>query len=207
MNIKTLENVYANIEKIKGAVKNKLATGKQDAFHSQFLAKIALDTPVEITIKDCKIKGFNPQQVLPLLKQLELKFIINELDKLKEYLGVNLAENQAVDLSNNSEPEEQQLSLFTANESGITPNQDIIQINKPQVTIQPQIITTEEQLEELISILKNHTSLDKPVAWDTETTSLEPHNAELVGIGCCWGNELTSIAYIPTGHTDWQTNR
>ena len=198
----TLDNVYANIDKIKGAVKNKLATGKQDAFHSQFLAKIALDTPVEINIEDCKIKGFNPQQVLPLLKQLELKIIINELDKLKEYLGVNLAENQAVDLSSNSEPEEYQLSLFTADESRITPNQDIIQIHKPQVTIQPQIITTEEQLEELISILKNHTSLDKPVAWDTETTSLEPHNAELVGIGCCWGNELTSIAYIPTGHTD-----
>ena len=198
----TLEKIYANIDKIKGAVKNKLATGKQDAFHSQFLAKIALDTPVEINIEDCKIKGFNPQQVLPLLKHLELKIIINEIDKLKEYLGVNLAENQAVDLSSNSEPEEHQLSLFTADESRITPNQDIIQINKPQVTIQPQIITTEEQLEELISILKNHTNLAQPVAWDTETTSLEPHNAELVGIGCCWGNELTSIAYIPTGHTN-----
>ncbi|MGK7937708.1 MAG: DNA polymerase I [Xenococcaceae cyanobacterium] len=198
----TLDNVYANIEKIKGAVKNKLATGKQDAFHSQFLAKIALDTPVEINIEDCKIKGFNPQQIIPLLKHLELKIIINEIDKLKEYLGVNLAENQAVDLSSNSEPEEHQLSLFTADESRITPNQDIIQINKPQTTIQPQIITTEEQLEELISLLKNHTNLAQPVAWDTETTSLEPHNAELVGIGCCWGNELTSIAYIPTGHTD-----
>ena len=55
--------------------------------------------------------------------------------------------------------------------------------------------------KKLITILENHTSLDKPVAWDTETTSLETHNAELVGIGCCWGEATTDIAYIPTYHT------
>ena len=197
----TLEGIYENIDNIKGAVKNKLEKGKKDAFHSQFLAKIALDAPIEITIEDCKIKGFNSQQILPLLKKLELKNIINNLDSLQEYLGGNLEANKAVDIDNISEKEEQQLSLFTTDESGLTIDRDIIQQNEPQVTIKPQIITTEEQLEKLITTLKKYTNANLPVAWDTETTSLEPHNAELVGIGCCCGNEVTSIAYIPTGHT------
>ncbi|HEY9889319.1 MAG TPA: DNA polymerase I, partial [Candidatus Obscuribacterales bacterium] len=39
-----------------------------------------------------------------------------------------------------------------------------------------------------------------PVAWDTETTSLSPRDADLVGIGCCWGPGLAELAYIPLGH-------
>ena len=197
----TLEAVYENIDNIKGAVKNKLEKSKKDAFHSQFLAKIALDVPLKITIEECKLKGFNSQQLIPLLKQLELKHIINNLDKLQEYLGVNLEVDRVENTDNIAENEEQQLSLFTTNGAELTPNRDILQQNESPITIQPQVITTEKQLEELVSILKNYTDADRPVAWDTETSSLEPHNAELVGIGCCWGNELTSIAYIPTGHT------
>ena len=37
---------------------------------------------------------------------------------------------------------------------------------------------------------------------DTETTSLKPRDAELVGIGCCWGSQPTEVAYIATGHKD-----
>ncbi|EAZ90905.1 DNA polymerase I, partial [Crocosphaera chwakensis] len=32
------------------------------------------------------------------------------------------------------------------------------------------------------------------------TTDLNPRQADLVGIGCCWGNQPTDIAYIPIGH-------
>lgn len=198
----TLEGIYENIESIKGAVKNKLVKGKQDALHSQFLAKIALDVPTNRTIEDCKVTGFDSEKILPLLKQLELKHIINNLDKLQESLGGNLEINSTVEVASIPEQNGQQFSLFTTDESGITPNRDIIQANETETTIQPQIITTEAQLEKLINLLKNYTNPSQPVAWDTETTSLEPHNAELVGIGCCWGNEPTSIAYIPTGHKE-----
>ncbi|MGL5036129.1 MAG: DNA polymerase, partial [Microcystaceae cyanobacterium] len=38
------------------------------------------------------------------------------------------------------------------------------------------------------------------IAWDTETTGLDPFTAELVGIGCAWGEKITDMAYIPIGH-------
>jgi DNA polymerase I len=40
------------------------------------------------------------------------------------------------------------------------------------------------------------------VAWDTETTALNPHDAELVGIGCCWGAAISDVAYIPIAHLE-----
>jgi DNA polymerase I len=66
--------------------------------------------------------------------------------------------------------------------------------------IQPQIIDTLAKLQALITNLQQHTDPNHPVAWDTETTDLEPRNANLVGIGCCWGEETNSMAYIPVGH-------
>jgi DNA polymerase-1 len=66
--------------------------------------------------------------------------------------------------------------------------------------IKPRIIQTTEQLNELVELLQTFTDKASPVAWDTETTAIEPRDAELVGIGCCWGIGEEDLAYIPTGH-------
>lgn len=72
------------------------------------------------------------------------------------------------------------------------------QANK--LPIKPRIIQTIEQLNELVQLLETHTDKASPVAWDTETTAIEPRDAELVGIGCCWGTGEQDLAYIPIGH-------
>ncbi len=182
----TLDNIYENLDQIKGAVKQKLATDRDNAFRSRFLATIALDTPIEIKLTDCKLQGFNPQQVLTLLEKLELRTFRDNIQNIYEFLG---GDPETYPKSVN-----QQLSLFDT-------SQDIVAQNSNSINIDPLIVDTEAKLQQLISILKKHTNTDKPVAWDTETTSLEPHNAELVGIGCCWGEATTDIAYIPTHHT------
>ncbi|MBR8827551.1 MAG: DNA polymerase I [Gomphosphaeria aponina SAG 52.96 = DSM 107014] len=168
----TLEGIYQNLDKIKGAVKTKLATGKDDAKHSQFLAQLAADAPTELKIEDCKLQGFEVNQVIPWLEKLELKSFIKDINQLQNLLGGSVFETK-------------QLSLF----------------DEPKSPITPQIINTPEKLTELINLLKTYTNPTKPVAWDTETTSLNPREAKLVGIGCCWGNEPTSVAYIPINHT------
>ena len=66
--------------------------------------------------------------------------------------------------------------------------------------IKVRIIDTEDKLRELVNILEQHKDPENPVAWDTETTDLDPRNANLVGIGCCWGTGENDVAYIPLGH-------
>ena len=196
----TLEKVYENIDKIKGATKKKLETGKEDALHSRFLAQIELNSPVEVDLNHCKLIGFAEEEVLPLLKKLELKKIITSLNKLQLKLGGE-AEIKTIDVvpSGKKQQDSGQLSLFEDHSQPKSEDKSV-ELFTPQVNT--QIIDTEIKLKQLIKTLKKHTDISHPVAWDTETTSLETHLAELVGIGCCWGNKDDEIAYIPVSHLE-----
>lgn len=199
----TLEEIYENLEQIKGAVNKKLIAGKEAALHSQFLAKIKVDSPVEIELEDCNLIGFESDQVLPLLKELELKKAISNLNLLQVKLGGS-AEIKVIETvptgKTKSQPNNGQLSLFEDNPPADVEPASVVELFVPQLNT--QIIDTEAKLQQLVTTLKQHTDGEKPVAWDTETTSLETHQAELVGIGCCWGDLDTEVAYIPTAHSE-----
>ncbi len=202
----TLENIYQNIDNIKGAVKKKLEADKESAFHSQFLARIELATPVEVDLSDCKIKQIDRTKADKILKELELKKIGDRLDRV--LLGYS-DRSESLPEETITEDKEQQLSLFPLKESvKVVSEKEIIPQEvavKPEIftsNIQPRIIDTAEKLQKLITILQQQTDVNKPVAWDTETTSLEPHNTELVGIGCCWGEQPNEVAYIPIKHLE-----
>jgi DNA polymerase-1 len=209
----TLSVVYENLANIKGANQKKLTIGKEAALHSQFLAQIETKTPIEVDLSDCDLVGFDPQAVLPLLEELELKKVIKNLNQLQVKLGGKASSNdQEIDVVasstgakkqsiNESINNNAQLSLF-GDHAAIDLEPEL----EPAVTLfQPelntQIVDTKEKLQQLVTTLKQHTDPQKPVAWDTETTSLETHLAKLVGLGCCWGDRDTDIAYIPISHT------
>ncbi len=197
----TLAEVYQNLEQIKGATNKKLVAGKEDALHSQFLAQIKVDSPVEIELEDCKLIGFEPDQVLPMLKELELKKVISNLNKLQVKLGGE-ADIKAIDVIPSgkvkSKPNDNgQLSLFDDNPPAEV--KPVVELFVPQLNT--QVIDTLDKLQQLVKTLEQYTDPEQPVAWDTETTSLETDQAELVGIGCCWGDSKTDVVYIPTSHT------
>lgn len=197
----TLTEVYQNLSQIKGATNKKLVAGKENALHSQFLAQIKVDSPVEIELEDCKLIGFESEQVLAILKELELKKVINNLNKLQLKLGGE-ADIKVIDVIPSGKVKSKsknngQLSLFDENPP--TEVEIVTEFFVPQLNT--QIIDTLDKLQQLVKTLEKHTNPEQPVAWDTETTSLETHQAELVGIGCCWGDSKASVAYIPTMHT------
>ena len=64
----------------------------------------------------------------------------------------------------------------------------------------PQLIGSEGDLQALVERLLASTDPASPIALDTETTALNPFQAELVGLGLCWGEGLADLAYIPIGH-------
>ncbi len=194
-----LETIYASINELKGAVKKRLETGKADAEQSKVLATIKRDVPLETDLETCRLEGFNPEDVIPALKRLELQHFVNRLSKLQASFGgesdykprpkiVPVLENEF---------EDEELSFFTAEETDAVDSMGLASVD-----IQPIVVTTSKQLETLVKTLKNQTDAEKPVAWDTETTSIDPLEADLVGIGCCWGEGPTELAYIPVGHTE-----
>jgi DNA polymerase-1 len=195
----SLDNIYAVLDEIKGATQKKLASGREDADKSRYLATIVLDVPIEINLEDCKLKGFDTSVLSPILEKLEFKSFLGKINDLQQRFGGKVEEKQEAktDVINPKselrDDEDNDLWFFSASDTAAVPQQSTSPIT-------PRIINTEAKLTELVKLLQTFTIPDIPVAWDTETTALEPRDAELVGIGCCWGMQPDEVAYIPLGH-------
>ncbi|MEH2144558.1 DNA polymerase I [Nostoc sp.] len=196
----SLDHIYAVLDEIKGATQKKLTSGKEDADRSRYLATIVLDVPIEINLEDCKLKGFDTNVITPILEKLEFKFFLGKINDLQQRFGgieeKQEAKTDAINPNTNSElsaDEDNDLWFFSASDTAAVPQQSTSPIT-------PRIINTEAKLTELVKLLQKFTNPQTPVAWDTETTDLEPRDAELVGIGCCWGTKPDEVAYIPLGH-------
>jgi DNA polymerase I len=189
----SLDNIYANLNQIKGATQKKLTEGKEDAQKSGYLAKIVLDVPLEVNLEDCKLKGFDQNVLVPILEKLEFNRFLGQINQLQQKFGGKVAEIAETTPQVSADEDDGDLWFFSAADTAAA-------IQKPASVIQPQIIDSEAKLIELVNLLKRFTNPETPVAWDTETTDLEPRDAALVGIGCCWGTQTNEMAYIPLGH-------
>ncbi|MEB3231066.1 MAG: DNA polymerase I [Leptolyngbyaceae bacterium] len=210
----SLDQIYASIDEIKGAVKKKLEEGKESAEHSRFMAQIRLDVPLEGAIAHCQLQPFDRNVVTPLLDRLEFRQFLKEIPKLEQVFNGNFDEINATQAQKTVNSTTVEPSKEESDRPSLAPSPndeaddlwffsptDTARASQVQSTqIEPQIIDTLPKLTELVQRLQQMTDPDVPVAWDTETTSLEPRDAELVGIGCCWGSGLADMAYIPIGH-------
>lgn len=75
----TLENIYANIDQIKGALQKKLIAGKEAAFLSQKLARIVTDAPITLELEACVAHDFDANEVLALFRELEFRTLTKML--------------------------------------------------------------------------------------------------------------------------------
>jgi DNA polymerase I len=201
----SLDQIYASIADIKGAVRKKLEEGAEAARHSQYMAQIHLDVPLDLTLADCKLQPIDESAVLPLLEKLEFRTFLSKIRKIQHQFnggevdsGTEFSESSGVAAAQTATEdfpifEDGDLDFFTAAETEAAQKEVPLEIH-------PQIIDSTEQLEALLKRLESRRDPATPIAWDTETTALEPRDADLVGIGCCWGENLDDMAYIPIGH-------
>ncbi len=77
---KTLDNLYDNIDNIKGATKKKLIDDKDSAYMSYDLATIYREVPLDFTLEDLKYKGINYKEYVDILKELEFNSLLKKLD-------------------------------------------------------------------------------------------------------------------------------
>ncbi|MEG3858896.1 DNA polymerase I [Microcoleus sp. herbarium12] len=216
----TLDGIYAAIDEIKGATKKKLEEGKEAAYHSQRMATIIQDVPLEINLEDCQLKGFDEAALIPMLEKLEFKTFLTKVKQIQKRFGGVEEQKEVItkheeaestkEVTISEQPSNTDNSIKASPATSDDREADALWFWSPddtkaaqqenQLPIKPRIIQTTEQLNELIQLLQTHTDKASPVAWDTETTALEPRDAELVGIGCCWGTGEQDLAYIPTGH-------
>ncbi|ERN42357.1 DNA polymerase I [Rubidibacter lacunae KORDI 51-2] len=189
----TLDAIYDRLDEIKGATGKKLAAGREEAQHSRYLAQLKFDAPFELDLEDCKLQGFDTEAIVPLLEKLEMRQFLRQIDRLQQRFS---GQYQPLERSR-SDPEDNfsdaAMEFFTPDETDEFQAQEIFQVI-------PQIVDTDAKLDALIARLQQFTDPTQPVAWDTETDDLKPRHANLVGVGCCWGENPDEVAYIPIAH-------
>ncbi len=191
----TLDGIYQALEKIlqnndkkykgfiKGSVIEKLRNDKHNAFLSRDLAKINTEVPL-ILSNGYELKNINQELLSESLKKLELSTLLRQIDIFNSTFSKG-----GFDKNNVAKEEEKAPKVSSSNELENSENK----IPKINVTV----INDFELLDKLIQRLDKTNQI---VSLDTETNSLNPIDAELVGIGLCLGEENDDLFYIPLGH-------
>ncbi len=86
----SLENLYNNIDSVKGKTKEKLINDKDNAFFSYELATIYKDVPLNMTFNDIKIKEKNNEKLMSLYEELEFYSEIKKEEKKEIKKDINV---------------------------------------------------------------------------------------------------------------------
>ncbi len=204
-----LDQVYAAVEQlegagpkakdpkgvIKGALLGKLISDRENAYRSRMLAEILVDIPLprEPRLELGEVKS---EALAGSLEELELFSLRRQVASFAQVFSAHPPEVVAAESAEMVHPG----APFpdSAPSTGTAPPSSGIDNAPP--ALQPELISTAEQLAGLVERLWAASDPAAPVALDTETTALNPFQAELVGIGLCWGEGLADLAYIPIGH-------
>ena len=99
---KSLENLYDNIDNIKGKTKEKLVEDKEMAFISKKIATIYRDVPLNIVLEDLKYEKNITPELLDLFKDLEFFSFLKNMEIKKEtktlkYSSISTINNISLD--------------------------------------------------------------------------------------------------------------
>ncbi|MEI0611503.1 DNA polymerase I [Brachyspira pilosicoli] len=167
----TLDNIYKNIDSIKGKIQEKLIADKDNAYMSYELATIKREIEeLNIDYKEIEKNKINIDEVNKILDDLELKQI---RDKINYYIyGSNKKKEEKVQIS--------QLSQQTKQETNAEDNTEKTTIvsNAKDNNAKYYLIENETELQNLL----NDINAKKLVCIDFETTGLDTLTDEIIGI-------------------------
>jgi len=176
---------------IKGAVRLKLKADKDNAYLSKKLAEILIKIPIDPKV-NYNLEGINESKLAENLERLELHSLSKQVSTFKAIFSKDGLSKKDL------KPSSKEINIA----SNKTKNSELSTLNETKEIpkIEPKIIDNLEELNNFVAQIMKHTDAKKPIAIDTETTSLNPFKAELVGLGFCFGESLKDIVYIPIGH-------
>ncbi len=137
----SLENLYANIDKISGKTKEKLINDKEMAFISKKIATIYQEVPLNIVLEDLKYIPVVNQSLIDLYKDLEFFSFLKNMKLTKEEENVTYQEIENID--NVSLGNEVAIELILTDENyhkaeivglGITDKDNSYYVSKEHVT-------------------------------------------------------------------------
>lgn len=81
----TIENLYQNLDDLKGKAKERLENDKESAFFSKRLATIVRDVPVSLDLQAAKSHDYDRGQIAALFEELQFKSLLKKLDRMHNH--------------------------------------------------------------------------------------------------------------------------
>lgn len=180
----TMENIFANTDKLKGKQKEVFETQQQLGFLSKELATIITDVQVTFNEEELELNDPNPEKIREVFTDLEFKGFTQRI------LGEELVVTAAPKVNDQG-----QLDLFGVN--AVETIETEVQESKEFKTFETentnyQLIQNSTERKELLALLLQQ----KEVCFDTETTSLDSLHADLVGMSFSFKEK--EAFYVPT---------
>ena len=169
----SIENLLQNTDKLKGKLRENIENNAEKGLLSKRLARIILDVPVTFHKENFALSSPKMEEIIPIFEELEFRTMLGTLQKAFQQVNTSNTEYNLFNISENSQ--NIQLSLFDNPET--SQYKTIKDIEHSYY-----LIENKEDSYKLVSELL----LQKEVCFDTETTSLNELEAELVGMAFSW---------------------
>jgi DNA polymerase-1 len=171
----TVENLLANIDRVKGANRDKIIADRDNLLLSKKLVTICTDVPIQFMEDDYKLKTPDTTKLKELFKEFNFRTFLSRLEGRSSPAPLPAGP--------------QQLSLFDTAPTGNTvPAAERMYENTGTVAHEYITVDTPEKRRQLIETLQGL----KEFCFDTETTGLET-----------FGNELAGMSFAVKPHHGW----
>lgn len=189
----SVENLLEHTDQLKGALKNKVETNKEMIIFSKFLATIKTDVPIQLKMEELVREEIDEEALRQIFEELEFRTLMERIFKRKtEAFSPTSTSKDNSSFGELFASEEKSAGpLFAQNEAPLQGN--LFAVNPPNgqgssensnlssletLNVDYQLIDTKDKRAEIIKKLITSEIL----SIDTETTSTEPMEAELVGM-------------------------
>ncbi len=205
-----LDGIYAHIDEVKGAMQKKLADGKDSAYFSKKLITLFNEVPCPDIDEAISIKPrvFNYKEAADKMFSYGIPNVAKSYAELA--LGTGKTSSSVIKTADtssskkNTETDNAASPANLANSNNLYGNDDIeheaIAVPVQNDTSGYKAITELKELEAYVTACiekAKSLSSDKtlPVAYDSETTSLDTINCRIIGFSLCY--EKGKAVYVP----------
>ncbi len=198
----SMENLLANTHELKGKMKEKIEENRELGMLSKTLATIMLDVPVDFHEEDFEMSEPDMPAVEAIFQELEFRQLLSNFQKTftkdeatnEMPKGTSASKGTAATTTAPSSAGSGQFSLFGGDPSAAETKSAVSEFARQTAATNShfyQSIASGMATKLFIQNLMKQQS----VCFDTETTSIDPIVAELVGIAFSW--EAGKGFYVP----------
>ncbi len=182
----SVENIIANADKLKGKQKENVINFAEQALMSKRLATIDINSPIQFDATRYNLDPMNKEKLKEIFLELEFRTLAQQI------LG-----NDAISTPQNQAGVQQSLfgnDFASSNTSAPEEPKTEYQIAKRNIDNTPHnylLVNTEDDIKDLVKVLEQQSTF----SFDTETTGIDPHQAEIVGMSFSY--KAGEAYYVP----------